>query len=727
MKTLSNRTCRMTTWIFVLGLAAAPHAIAQKLESPTPLNKLLWLEKPYSPKALAWAKKQTRATVERLESTPLYPEFKKELDSVLETSPPKPHVILMGPRAMRFLVTQGEPYGRLQVARRNAAGVPMHWKTVLDMAKLRKHTGVPFELEPYLLSAKSCLPPSYDRCLLDLSLAGSDKVQIREFDLDQGEFVKGGFSTPTLKTMAAWLNKDTVLVETVGKGGRKTISGWPTAVRLWHRGEPLDDAKVIYQGKATDALLEVDAAGTGTSRYGLITRAIDYSHFDLFTVTQDGNIERLPFAEDALKPMGFMTANARGPIVQLAKDIQLGGHKYPAETILAYAVDPSIPEAQRVSVVYTPAAGEFVEGGILGGNIVATADQVSFVVTKHLVPQVFTAVPSGRTWTIRKVLQGAAGTTLSLAADPATNDLNITTTGFVTPTRQELYRQGQAPILLAQDKAIIDGTKFETEIRSVKSKDGTSIDYFFLRPRVETWKGPQPLLVTGYAAFGVSFKPSYFGPMVGGPALKLWLERGGSLMIPAARGGGERGEAWHRAAMREHRQRSYDDFIAAIESLIHEGYTTPSRVGFFGMSNGGLLAAVMGTERPDLFGAIVCDVPLTDLIRMKYMGMGGAWLNEYGDPSDPKMRKVLESYSPLQNVRSGVKYPPFMITTSTADDRVGPGHARKFAARLESVGATVYFYEDTEGGHTVSNAFRNPELMAMRMAFLVGNLMRGRH
>lgn len=209
--------------------------------------------------------------------------------------------------------------------------------------------------------------------------------------------------------------------------------------------------------------------------------------------------------------------------------------------------------------------------------------------------------------------------------------------------------------------------------------------------------------------------------------MKLWFDRGGSVMIPAARGGGERGEAWHQAAMREHRQNSYDDFIAAIQQLIQSGYTTPSRIGIFGMSNGGLLTAVLGTERPDLFGAVVSDVPLTDLIRLKYMGMGAAWLDEYGDAADPAMAKVLESYSPLQNVRAGVTYPPFFITTSTSDDRVGPGHARKFAARLESVGANVYFYEDNEGGHGVSDAFRNPELMALRMTFLISNLMSGKH
>ena len=206
--------------------------------------------------------------------------------------------------------------------------------------------------------------------------------------------------------------------------------------------------------------------------------------------------------------------------------------------------------------------------------------------------------------------------------------------------------------------------------------------------------------------------------------MTLWLSRGGSLVIPIARGGGERGEAWHQAAIRERRQNSYDDFIAVIEKLIASGYSVPSKIGVFGMSNGGLLSAVLGTERPDLFGAVVSDVPLTDLIRLKEMGMGGAWVNEYGDAADPTMAKVLGSYSPYQNVRSDKHYPPFMITTSTSDDRVGPGHARKLAAKLESTGATVYFYEDTEGGHQVSDVLRNQQLLALRMSFLIDTLMK---
>jgi prolyl oligopeptidase len=229
--------------------------------------------------------------------------------------------------------------------------------------------------------------------------------------------------------------------------------------------------------------------------------------------------------------------------------------------------------------------------------------------------------------------------------------------------------------------------------------------------------------MTGYGAFGIAFTAGYFDYIVGGRSLSIWLDHGGALVLPAARGGSERGDTWHRAAMREHRQLSYDDFTAVAESLIKSGFTTPAHFGIFGSSNGGLLAATMGTERPDLFGAVVSDVPLTDMLRFPKMGMGSAWMDEYGNPDKPQEAAALKAYSPLHNVRANVKYPPFLITISTEDSRVGPGHARKFAARLMEVGAKVYFLEDQEGGHGVSDALERPDIMAARMTFLLNTLV----
>jgi prolyl oligopeptidase len=689
-------------------------------------NDFTGLEPAHDPGALEWAKRKTRKSLESLQASPVYPEVVQELSQTLNGDPPQPRISLLGNRALRFLVTKASPYGELQVAKRDTSGVPQQWRTVLNVEALREQSGVPYELAvdwPENLE-DACLPPEYNRCLLRLSHAGSYEVEMREFDLQRGQFVENGFHVPQSQVMAEWIHHDLILVaQTATPGARRTISGWPAAVQLWRRGQSLHEAPVIYRAKSTDSMVVLNAAGNGTARYGVITRVIDYSTFELYLVRTDGRLDEVPVPRGSLKSMSaavvVVAAAPEAIFVQLTRETELSGKSYPARTLLSYATDPSVPVEKRVRSVYAPGTDEF-----LAGPVVATDDQVAFIVNRRLIPTVRAAMRTRMGWSVRRIAKARPGEAVTaLAADDEHSDIIVTTAGFTTPSRQMLYRPKAPPRLLARDPVLFDGSSYLTTIRTAASKDGTPIDYFLLKPRVSPWKRAQPVLVTGYAAFGTSFVPTYFGLSVGGPAFKLWLDRGGSLVVPAARGGGERGEEWHRAAMREHRQNSYDDFVAAIQQLIDSGYTVPSRIGVFGRSNGGLLAAVLGTQKPDLFGAIVSDVPLTDLLRMKFMGMGSLWLTEYGDPADATMAQVLERYSPLQNVRPGVRYPPFLISTSTADDVTGPGHARKLAAALQSAGAPVYFFEDTEGGHGVSDAYRNPELMGLRMTFLIDRLM----
>jgi len=676
-------------------------------------------------KALAWAKQHTDRTTTSLQAVADYPPVKTELAQLLKNKlAQQPEVILQGNRAMRVLRDQEHPFGLLQVANLGRSGAPGSWRTALDFAALREREGVPYELHQYAMDG-ACLAPNYNRCLLRLSPGGGDEVEIREFDLDQGQFVPNGFRMPKGRSFAEWLNKDLLMIANGAAAGAKTISNSSTVVQLWHRGQPLSTAKAVYASKPRDALFMLAAGGVGASRYGVVmTRAITVPTYELYIVDQQGQVALAQLPED-LKAFGATAVQGvsdHALLVQLGRDAEVEGKSYPAETLLAYRINPSSAGGSHVSLVYAPKPGEFVLTGMFTQRV---HERFDFVVTRQLVPAMVEAIPAGDAWITKKVLQGAAGQTLSLVGTAgANNDLVVKTTGLTTPTRQDLYRSGQPPRLLAQDPALIVATQYAVEIGSAPSKDGTSIDYYLLRPKTLLRHGPQPLLVTGYSLLGCWYPLDYFGTMLGGPALSLWLNRGGSLVIPVARGGGERGEAWHRAAMLERRQNSYDDFIAVIEKLVRDGYTVPARIGVFGKSGGGLLAAVLGTERPDLFSAVVSDVPVTDLLRLKEMGEGGAWLYETGDTADPAMAKVVASYSPYQNVRSGTRYPPFMITSSTTDTRVGPGHARKLAARLELTGAAVYFYEDTEGGHDVSDALRNQQLMAMRMSFLIDRLMK---
>jgi prolyl oligopeptidase len=679
-----------------------------------------WLESPKDPAALKWATEQTNATRSALAAKPIYGQVAAELKTVLGTNAPPPDYTLLGNKAIRLRRDAAHPHGLLEVALRGADGTPGEWRLALDVDALRAAEGEPYELHWY--SAKdTCLAPAFDRCLLMLSPGGGDQVELREFDLLKAQFVKDGFRTVAGRTQAAWLSRDRVLIAHTAAHEPLTVAGWPSAVHLWSRGTPLESAPVVARGEATDALIELAAMGVGSTRVGVMTRAIDYSTFDLKLIDVVGKVTAVDLPR-RVKSFGLLAATSRHLIVQLGEPATIAGQELPAEAVLAYDVSPSQAASKRVSVIFAPDNGDVVNDSYRG--IVATATRVSLIVDRHLAKRVIGAEFDGTAWKTHDELAAAPGTNLTLvASDPVGEDVIVEQGGFITPTRLDLLRPQQPLQTLYAEKAAFDASGLVVEIKSVTAADGTLIDYYLLRPKTLAHPGATPTLMTGYGAFGVSLAPGYLDYVVGGPALTLWLNRGGALALPIIRGGGERGEAWHRAAMREKRQVSYDDFLAVAQALKTSGFTSPQHMGVFGTSNGGLLSATVAVERPDLFGAVVSDVPLIDMLRYPTMGMGGAWMDEYGDPSNPTMREALLRYSPFHNIKSGTTYPPFFITVSTEDNRVGPGHARKLAARLEQVGAKAYYFEDSEGGHGVSDALQRPEIMALRMTFLIDRLM----
>ena len=685
---------------------------------------LEWLEPPQETRALEWARQQTDAARLVLASLPVSATVDAELDAALKTAAPVPDLTLLGAKAVRLLRDAERPRGVLQVAARRRDGRLGDWRDVVDATSVRKPGAAHLELKwgsEWDRPRDACLPPAYDRCMLRLSIGGSDEAELREFDLASGAFVTGGFRLPASFSQVAWLNRDALLVtHTLGTSPR-TAAGLGAAVYLWRRGQPIDAAQEVVRADPGDAEIRPMALGTGRARQGVIVRSIDYSNFELSLVGQSGTMVKVPLPRN-LRPLGVLATTDRHLVVQLTAAGDVNGLEVPAGTVLSYDVAQRPAPERRLKVVYTPEPDEYLADVFHGFD--ATRSQLHFVVTRHLLGRIVTATPVAEGWTTQSAPAKSAGVSQSLvAANPATEELVVRTSGFLSPDRLEIWRAGRPPLLAGEEPAAFDASRFTVEVHSAAARDGTSIDYFLVRPRTPASSGATPTLMTGYGAFGVSVAPAYLDSWVGGRAFKLWLERGGALALPAIRGGGERGSAWHRAAMRENRQVSYDDFYAVAESLMASGFTTPQHLGVFGGSNGGLLAAVAGTQRPDLFSAVVCDVPLIDMLRFPQMGMGPLWIDEYGDPSDPALARVLRSYSPLHNVRDGGSYPPFLVTISTRDDRAGPGHGRKFAARLQQAGATAWLIEDEVGGHGVSDALGNPGLMALRMAFLIDRLM----
>ncbi|HKY79859.1 MAG TPA: prolyl oligopeptidase family serine peptidase [Sphingobium sp.] len=699
----------MMKFLLLAASAIAGPAIAQ--------DKFQWLEAPTDAKALEWARSQTREAAGKIAAMPDHAEIRAELTTALAAGDPAPHFLLAGPYALRFQRSVSHPHGVLAVAQRRKDGTPGAWRDLLDVDALNRTSGKAYELRFDSLGLV-CEPVRSNRCLLQLSPSGGDEAELREFDLDTGQFVQGGFTIPASRTSAAWLDADHLLVAHTANGAPTLPSGWARTVSIWTRGTSLSAAKAVYSAQPTDAIMLVSATGEGARRVGVIQRAIDYSTLEFLVVSPARTVERAPFPT-TLK-MGMPLLGGGRIYAQLGQDETVQGEALAAETVLAYDTDPSLRADKRLTSAYRPDGQEYVTDAFTG--MAATRNGLKLLVGKRGVQQILSIMPSADGWTTHREPAEPVGTAVTFGAvDPVSDDIVISRAGYLVPNSFVLQSRGKS-FTLFSEKPAFDASKFQVELKSATSGDGTEIDYYLLCPKLS--KGATtPLLMTGYGAFGISMAPGYLDRTVGGKSLLLWLNRGGALAVPLIRGGGERGEAWHQAAIREKRENSYDDFAAVTEALIKSGFTTPRQIGVFGMSNGGLLAAVMGTRHPDLYGAIVSDVPLTDLVRMPFMGMGAAWVNEYGDANKPDMLATINRYSPYQTVSATREYPPFMITVATSDNRVGPGHARKLAAKLESVGATVYYLEDEEGGHGVSDPLSRPDLMANRMSFLINRLM----
>lgn len=692
------------------GLLLAGTAAAQPVD-----DSYRWLEQPRDAKALAWARAKSAETMTTLSARPGHSQLLAELQKLQSAGSPPPTFTLLGPRTARFTRSADKPYGVLDVALRDANGSPGAWRTVIDVGALRAQTGKPYEA-----SLGECLPPAFARCIVYLSPGGGDEGELRELDLETGAMVADGFQLPAGRTFAAWLDKDRLLLQSTVDGDAKTVAGWATATRIWKRGTPFAQSQVVDRLPASSALAFPAAMGSGAERQGVVLRAEDYSTLSYRLVDQSGAVRDVPLPSKI--KMLLSAGTQRHLIVQLSEPATVAGKSWPAEAILSYDTNPATAEADRVKPVFVPAGGDFIINPFVG-DISSSKSAVHLIVSRRGTSRLLTFEPGPDGWRQTSASPAPTGVTLSVAnADRGSDDIVLGRTGFLTPTQLDLKRDGQQLASLHSSQPSFDSSKFMVELRTSRSRDGTEIDTYLLRPKAIKAGTPVPTLMTGYGAFGLSLTPDYLGQAFGGKTLAIWLERGGALAVPMIRGGGEQGAAWHKSAMRENRQRSYDDFAAAAEELISSGFTTPAHLGVFGLSNGGLLSATMGTQRPDLFAAVVSDVPLTDMLRFPEMGMGGAWMNEYGNPSVPADAKVLRSYSPFHNVVDGKRYPAFLITVSTEDNRVGPGHARKLAARLGDAGAKVFYLEDEEGGHGVSDPLSRPAFMAVRMQFLIDTL-----
>ena len=660
-------------------LAIAGTAVAaQAADAPDPY---LWLEDVSGPKALDWVAAHNAVSTAMITRDPGFEDLRSQIRDILDSKDRIPYVNRMGEYFYNFWRDAEHPRGLWRRTRpeqyRNAQP---EWETVLDLDALAKA-----ENENWVWKGGECRYPDWNRCLISLSRGGADAVVVREFDLPAKAFVKDGFTLPEAKSEAHWVGPDALFVGTDFGAGSLTDSGYPRLVKLWRRGTPLAAARPVFEGRKTDVAVSGFVSERSGYRREIIQRSPSFFTSE-YWLREGEHLSRIAVPDDA--QLGFFGSQL---LVQLRSAWKAGAASLKAGSLVAIDFDAFRAGKRDFKVLFEPTALTALDAYITTRThvVVSTLDNVK----GRLVEWGFAA----GSWTRHEVAAPAYGSLGVMPVDhDESDDYFLTHVDFLTPDSLYLAQAGTGQrSLLKQRPAFFDASGMEIAQFEAESRDGTKVPYFIVTPRGVVLDGERPTLLYGYGGFEVSMTPWYSAA-----AGVAWLEKGGVFVLANIRGGGEFGPRWHEAALKEKRQNAYDDFIAVAQDLVARKITRPERLGIMGGSNGGLLMGVMMTQRPELFGAVVCQVPLLDMRRYNKLLAGASWMGEYGDPDDPAQWDYIRRYSPYQNVRPGVRYPKILFTTSTRDDRVHPGHARKMMARLEASGVkNVWYYENTEGGH----------------------------
>ena len=665
----------------------AGSTLAENETKPAPIldDPYLWLEEVEGRLSLEWVEERNRETMAELRSDERYDLFLEQASKLLNAKDRIPYGSIRGRHIYNFWQDAEHVRGilrRTTLASYRAA--EPEWETVLDVDALAK-----VENENWVYKGIAWLAPGYERCLVKLSRGGTDASVHREFDALGKSFVEDGFALPQAKSGVAWLDRDTLLVGTDWGEGTLTESGYPRIVKRWKRGTPLARAETVFQGRQEDIGIWPRVMDSGEETLPMIDQSLTFYTGAYHLIGDDGRLRRLPL-QDSADLAGFYAGRI---LFTLRETWDVQGRTFPQGALLAINLSAfqASGKLPRVEAVYTPDDRTSISGVAVSrsGLYVALLQNVKGRILR------FRADHDTGRWSSAPLPLPANGTVSVSAANPYSSTVLVNYEDHITPDRLSEYDAGaNALTLLKSLPPRFRSDELQVRQHMTKSADGEAVPYFVIYRKGLKLDGSTPTILYGYGGFEISLKPSY-SATIG----KLWLERGGAYAVANIRGGGEFGPRWHKAALKTNRQRAYDDFIAVGEDLARRGITSPRRLGISGGSNGGLLVGAIFTQRPDLLNAVVCRVPLLDMLRYTKLLAGASWAAEYGDPGDPKMREAILKYSPYQNVFPDRKYPRVFIETSTKDDRVHPGHARKMVARMREQGHPVLYFENTEGGH----------------------------
>jgi prolyl oligopeptidase len=651
--------------------------------APDMSDPYIWLEDSASPKTQKWVQDHNATTKAGLESDPRFKTIADDARAIIVAQDRIPFPTQHGKMVRNFWQDQNHQRGYIrQTTLADYMTISPKWETILDIDELNRVEG-----KSWVYEGATCLQPDDDLCLISLSDGGRDEATVREFQVSTKQFVKGGFEVPAAKTRVSWIDKDTLFIGTNMGPDSLTNSGYPRQVRIWKRGTALADSKLVFTGGVSD--VSVNGWKNFRQDSGLMYLSQGLNFFEDKVFLFDGKLATpLPFPTTA-----DFQGDFKGQLMaMLRQDWKTAKKTYLAGTVISIPVSfVGKPEAQsHIEVIFEPTLKQSFGGFARSKDflLLSALNNVRGVLRK--VSRV-----SGK-WKSHLVKMPSDGALTIIDSNDNSNDVFVSYQTYNVPTSL-YYGHGDLSRPLKKIKSLpakFDASDIIVEQHEAISTDSTKIPYFIVHKKGLKLDGTNPTLLYAYGGFEISETPVYSGVMG-----KIWLSKGGVYVVANIRGGGEFGPRWHEAALKENRQRAYDDFASVARDLISRKVTSPRRLGIQGGSNGGLLMGVSMTQHPELYNAVVCESALLDMIRYTKMPPGASWIGEYGDPADPGVAAYISKFSPYQNIKGGEEYPEALFHISTADDRVQPGHTRKMVARLEEKGHRVLFFENTEGGH----------------------------
>ena len=678
-----------------------------------------WLEDVGGERQLTWVRERNASTEAELAATPAFKQLKAEILAILDSDAKIPAVEKIGDHYYNFWKDAQHQRGlwRRTTLAEYRKDKPA-WETVIDLDALNQ-----VEDENWVWQGADCLKPqtqdeSYERCLVALSRGGADANVTREFDLKTMQWVKDGFFRAEAKGGLQWIDRDRVYVFTDFGAGTMTSSGYPRIVKQWQRGTPLAQAMPVYEGTATDMYIAASHDHTPGFARDFVSRTLAFYNDELFLRAADGQLAKVDAPNSANK-----SVHKDWLVLELREAYQAGGKTYPAGSLIAAQFNEFMSDEGRAgkrefTTLFAPSERTSLAGYTWTRNhlVLNVLEDVKNKLSVLTPPE--QSAEEGE-WK-REVFVGAPtfGTLGVSAVDEDHSDaVWLTATDYLTPSTLALAEIGSAPEVLKTMPTFFDGSTHAIEQHFATSKDGTKVPYFLVKPKDLKRDGSAPTLLYGYGGFEISLTPGYSGSVGKG-----WLEKGGVYAVANIRGGGEYGPRWHQAALKANRHKAYEDFAAVAQDLIANKVTSSKRLGIQGGSNGGLLTGNMLTQYPQLFGAVVVQVPLLDMKRYSHLLAGASWMAEYGNP-DTADWDFIQTFSPYHLFDAQRDYPPTIFMTSTRDDRVHPGHARKMMAKMLEAEKDVRYYENIEGGHGGSaNNAQAAHMSALAFTFLWNQL-----